>query len=106
MTGTRDGHGLRPLAGRLALRGPGAHPPRPVLVVAVVDDQGQRRTQRTAVAKACEHLHAVGLDLLAWAASVALLSAVQVVVDRLAVEDETGREPGHDRDERRAVRLA
>ena len=46
------------------------------------------------------------LDLLPRAAAVALLAAPQVGVDRVAVEDEPGRQPGDDRDERRPVRLA
>ena len=53
-----------------------------------------------------EHLDGVLLDLLPRAAAVPLLAAPQVGVDRLPLEDETRRQPGHDRDERGAVRLA
>ena len=58
------------------------------------------------MAEAGEHLDLVLLELLARAAAVALLAAVQVGVDRGAVEHEPGRKPGQDRDERRSVRLA
>ena len=53
-----------------------------------------------------EHLDAVLLDLLARRAAVTLLAALQVGVDRVAVEHEPGGQAGEDRDERRAVRLA
>src|SRR3990172_7018513 len=57
-------HGLDPLAGRLALRRPRAHPPRPVRVVAVAHDERERRPERAAVPEPGEHLHLVGLELL------------------------------------------
>src|SRR5262249_19516653 len=97
---------LRALAVRLAFRRPRAHPPRPVLVVAVADDERERRPERAPVAQAGEHLDLVRLDLLARRAAVAGLPAAQGGVDRLAVEEEPGGEAGEDRDERRAVRLA
>ena len=75
-----------PLPVRLALGRPRAHPPRPVLVVAVADDERERRAERPAVAQAGEHLDVVLLDLLARAAAVALLAAAEVGVDRGAVE--------------------
>ena len=53
-----------------------------------------------------EHLDLVLLELLARAAAVALLAPAEVGVDRRPVELEPGRQPGEDRDERRAVRLA
>jgi hypothetical protein len=56
-------------------------------VVAVVDDECERRAQRPPVTKAREYLHAILLDLLARAAPVPLLSPLQVCVDRLAIED-------------------
>ena len=102
----RQRHRLRALPARLALRRPGAHPPRPVRVVAVADDERERRPERPAVPKPGEHLDRVRLDLLARAAAVALLPAPQVGVDRGAVEHEPGGQAGHDRDERRPVRLA
>src|SRR5207253_615356 len=104
--GPRQRDRLGALAGRLAVGRPGAHPPRPVLVVAVSDDERERRPERPPVAKAGEHLDLVRLDLLARAPPVALLAAAEVGVDRLAVEDEPRWEPGDDRDERRPVRLA
>ena len=106
VAGARKRHGLRALSLRLALRRPRAHPPRPVLVVAVPDDERQRRPERAAVAQAGQHLDAVLLDLLPRRAAVALLAPLQVGVDRVAVEHEPGREAGEDRDEPRAVRLA
>ena len=102
----RQRHRLRPLAGRLAFGRPRAHPPLPVRVVAIPDDERQWRSERPPVPEPREHLDRVRLDLLAWAATVALLAPAEVAVDRLAVEHEPGREPTQDRDERRAVRLA
>ena len=106
VAGPRQRDRLLALAGRLALGRPGAHPPRPVLVVAVADDERQRRPERPPVPQAGEHLDAVLLDLLARAAPVALLPPREVGVDRVAVELEPGGQPGHDRDERGPVRLA
>ena len=106
MTGTRQRHRLRALALGLALRRPRVHPPRPVLVVAVADDERERRAERPALPEPSEHLDLVRLDLLARRAAVALLAAAQVGVDRRPVEHEARREPGEDRHERRPVRLA
>ena len=75
-------------------------------MVAVPDDERQRRAERAPVPQAGEHLDLVRLDLLARAAAVALLAPPQVGVDRVPVEDEPGRQAADDRDERRAVRLA
>ena len=86
VAGARQRHRLRALAGRLALGRPRVHPPRPVLVVAVPDDERERRSQRAPVPEAGEHLDLVLLELLARAAPVALLAPVQVGVDRGAVE--------------------
>ena len=58
------------------------------------------------VAQAGEHLDAVLLDLLPRRAAVALLAALQVGVDRVAVELEPGGQAGEDRDERGPVRFA
>ena len=63
--GPRQRHRLRPLARGLALGRPRAHPPLPVGVVAVADDQGERRPERAAVTQAGEHLDRVLLELLA-----------------------------------------
>ena len=94
-----------PLPFRLALGRPRAHPPRPVLVVAVADDERERRAERPAAAEAREHLDLVRLDLLARRAAVALLPPAEVGVDRLAVEHEPGRQARQDRHERGPVRL-
>src|SRR6478609_5599285 len=104
----RQRHPLLPLASarRLALRWPRAHAPRPVLVVAVADDERERRAERPAVAKARVDLDPVGLDLLAGTAPVPLLAPAEVLVDRRPVEHEPGRQPADDRDQRGAVRLA
>ena len=106
VAGPRQRHRLRPLPRRLALGRPRVHPPLPVLVIAVADDERERRPERAPVAEAGEHLDLVLLELLARAAAVALLAAVEVGVDRGAVEHEPGGKAGQDRDERRPVRLA
>src|SRR5205823_14549580 len=72
MAGSRQRHRLRSLALRLTAGGPGAHPPRPVLVVAVADAERERRAERPAVAKPGEHLDLVALDLLPRRSAVAL----------------------------------
>ena len=86
MAGPRQRHRLRALPRRLALGRPRAHPPRPVLVVAVADDERERRPERAPVPEPGEHLDLVLLELLARAAAVALLAPAQVGVDRGAVE--------------------
>ena len=106
MPGARQRHGLGPLAAWLALGRPGAHSPLPVRVVAVPDDQGERRPERPAVPQAGEHLDPVLLELLPRAPAVPLLAAREVGVDRVAVEHEPGRQAADDRDERGPVRLA
>ena len=74
MPGPRERDRLRPLAGRIALGWPGAHAPRPVVVVSVAHDERERRAERPSVAETGEHLDLVLLDLLARAPAVALLS--------------------------------
>src|SRR5439155_27063302 len=105
VAGPRERDRLRPLPLGLALRRPGAHPPGPVLVVAVPDDERERRAERAPVAEAREHLDLVRLDLLARRAAVALLAPPEIGVDRLPVEDEPGGQARDNRDERRPVRL-
>src|SRR5262245_872656 len=78
VTRPRQRHRLRPLSGRLALRRPGAHPPRPVPVVDVADDERERRAERATVAESGEHLDAVLLDLLPRRAAVPLLPPLAV----------------------------
>ena len=75
-------------------------------MVAVAHDERERGAERAAVAETGEHLDLVRLDLLPRAPPVSLLAAAEVGVDRVLVEDQTGRKPGQDRDERGAVRLA
>src|SRR2546423_12879113 len=106
MTGPGQGHGLRALAFRLALRRPRVHPPRPVLVVDVAHHEREWRPERAPMPKSGEHLDAVLLDLLPGRTAVTLLSPLEIGVDRLAVEHETSGQPGHDRDEGRPVRLS
>ena len=106
MPGPRQRHRLHALAGRLALRRPRAHPPLPVGVIAVADDERERRAERPPVAQAGEHLDRVLLELLPRAAPVALLAAREVGVDRLPVEHEARGQPADDRHERGPVRLA
>ena len=77
----------RPLAGRLPLWCPGAHPPLPVLVIPVAHDERERSPERASVAQAGEHLDLVLLELLPGAPAVALLAAAQISVDRTAVEE-------------------
>src|SRR5436190_664899 len=69
---------LRSLSLRFALRRPRAHPPRPVLVVAVADDERNGRPERAPVPEPGEHLDHVLLELLARAPAVALLAASEV----------------------------
>src|SRR5947208_8534965 len=102
----RQCHRLRPLSLRLALGRPGAHPPGPVFVIAVADDERERRPERPAMAQTRKHLDLVLFQLLARTAAVALLPAAQVGVDGAAVEDETRRQAGENRDQGRTVRLA
>ncbi len=74
-------------------------------MIAVSNDERERRPERAALAEAGEHLDLVRLDLLPGRAAVALLAATQVGVDRFLVEDEARGQAGQDRDERGAVRL-
>src|SRR3954453_3556589 len=102
----RQRHRLHALARGLAVGRPGAHPPAPVLVVAIPDDERERRAERPAVPQAGEDLDGVGFDALPRAATVSLLPPPEIGVDRAALEDEARGQAGDDRDERRAVRLA
>jgi hypothetical protein len=75
-------------------------------VIAVPDDERERRSQRQPVTKPGEDLELVGLELLSWAPAVALTAALEVARDRVRIESESRRQAGDDRDERRAVRFA
>src|SRR5439155_12320858 len=78
VTGPRERDGFLALSFGLALRRPRAHPPRPVLVVAVPDDECERGPERPPVAQAREDLDLVLLDLLPGAATVPLLPTAKV----------------------------
>jgi hypothetical protein len=75
-------------------------------VVAVADDERERRPERPPVPEPGEHFDLVLLDLLSRTAPVALLAAPEVGIDRLAVQRETRGQPFHDRDEGGTVRFA
>ena len=82
------------------------HRRRPVLPVAVADHHRHGRADGFAEAHAGEHLGAVGFDLHATAASVALLAAGKLCVDvGLGERDACGKSFDDGR-ERRAVRFA
>ena len=102
-SGKRDG--ARALPARAVFRWPRAHPPRPVLVIAVADDESERRPQRPAVPQSREHFDPILLELLPRAAAIALLTSPEIAVDRVSVEHEAGGQAAHDRDERWPVRL-
>src|SRR3954468_21334793 len=102
----RQRHRLHALARGLAVGRPGAHPPPPVVVVAIPDNERERRAERPALPQAGEHLDGVGFDALPRTSAVALLPAPEIGVDGAAIEDEARGQARHDRDERRAVRLA
>ena len=74
-------------------------------MVAVRDDERERRPERSPVPEPGEHLDSVLLELLARAAPVALLATGEIRVDPLTLEDEARGQTGENRDERRAVRL-
>ena len=74
-------------------------------MVAVADDEGERGAERRPVPETGQDLDLVRFQLLARAAAVAFAPAPQVVVDLGSLELEPRGEPGHDRDERRPVRL-
>src|SRR5207302_2999378 len=88
VAGTRQRDLLCPLPLRLALWRPRAHPPRPVLVVAVAYDERERRPEGAPVPQARQHLHLVGLDLLPRRPAVALLAPAEIRVDPRFLEDE------------------
>ena len=53
--------------------------------------------------EACEHLDLVLLELLSGTTAVTLLTAPQIGVDRLTIEQQAGRQAGDDRDQRRPM---
>ena len=75
-------------------------------MIAVPDDERQRRAQRPAVPQAGEHLDLVRLERLPRAATVPLLAPPQVGVDGFPIDRQAGRQASDDRDQSGAVRLA
>src|SRR5262249_59468060 len=73
VAGSRERHRRRPLALRLALGRPRTHPPFPVFVVAVADDERERRAERPAVSGPRKHPDPLLLQLLPRAAPPAPL---------------------------------
>ena len=92
--------------GHLGLHRPGVHPLLPVLVVAVLDPQGNRAAERPPVAHAGGHLGAVLLDLHAPASAVPELAPGQVAVDVLGPQLEARGQALDDRGEARTVGFA
>src|SRR6185503_20571728 len=72
MAWPRERHRLLALSGGVALRRPGAHPPLPVGMVTVANEEGERRPEGAAVPEPGQHLDRVRLDLLPRASAVAL----------------------------------
>ena len=109
-------HGRGPLHAALGRRGElgrlrvrqrrHLHDPRPVLPVAVLDRQEDRRAERPPVADARRDRRVVALDRLPRAATVPPLPAREVVRDHLLRQREAGRHPLDDDPERAPVRLA
>ena len=100
---------LAPPAVLLELLGghrPRAHRVRPVLVIAVLDEERDRAAQRAAVADAAERPHVVLLELLARAAAVARLAAGEVAADQLVVELDARRHAADDDRQAGPVRFA
>src|SRR5205085_1187775 len=64
VTRTWERHRRGPLAARLAIRRPRIHPPLPVRVITVANDECERRAEGPAVAQAGEGFDLVVLDLL------------------------------------------
>ena len=109
MARSRERHGLPAPAVLLELGlvdRPRAHRRRPVPVVAVLDEERERASQRAAVTQAGARLDVVLLELLAGAPAVAGLPPGEVGPDQLVVELEPRREARDDDCQAGAVRLA
>ena len=78
----------------------------PVLPVLVADEDGDGRADGVRVAHAGHNFGAVGLDLHAAAAAVALLAAPELAIDGVERDGDAGRESGQRRHQAFAVRLA
>ena len=94
------------LVGLLVAERPDLHDPRPVLPVAVADEQQDRRAEGQAVPDAAEDLGAVVLDRLARAAPVPALAAGEVDRERVLGQRQPGRDALDGGAERRPVRFA
>ena len=90
------------LGGRRLVERLDLHHLRPVLPVAIGDEEEDRRTERHAMAHTGDDLGAVVLDLLARPAAIAALPAGEVDLEGIGRE----REPGRDALDRHAQRLA
>src|SRR6185437_6215221 len=91
MSGTWEVH-----LGERRLDRPRIHPLLPVGVVAVCDLEGDRATQRPAVADPPGDLDLVALDLHPPTPAVPELAACQVAIDRVAVQGQPRRQPLED----------
>jgi len=89
----------------LLLHRPRVHAVGPVGVVAVLDQQRDRATERAAVPNSAPDLGAIGLDLHAAAAAMAELAAGQIAVDIVGGQFDPRRDPFDQGDETGAVRL-
>ena len=90
----------------VAFAGSGIHDLDPVLPIGVADQHGDGGAECFAGANAGEELDAVGLDLHASSAPVALLATCEVDVDISGEQWKAGRDAFEDRNERGSVRLA
>src|SRR5215472_12860399 len=91
---------------RLAAAGQRIHERAHVLVIAVADDDAERRSERHAAAKAGEELDRVVLDLLPPASAMPALPRGEGRIDRRDVQAQTRRDAVDDAHERRTMRLA
>ena len=77
----------------------------PVFPIVIADDDGDGRADGLRVADAGDNFGAVGLDLHAPAAAVALLAAPEFAIDGVERDGNAGRKPGERGDQALAVRL-
>ena len=114
VTGSGPGYAARfHRAGRVAalgdpasLRGSRAHDMLPVDPVAVLDQPGDRTSERLAQPDAADEARGIGLDLHALATTVSRHAPLQIGIDPLEVDGHTCGEPLQDADQHWAVRLA
>ncbi len=79
--------------------------PAPFLVIAILDQHGERRSDRNTLEQAAHDLHPIALDLHARTGSVAPLPSRQLSIDHVLVERQAGGQPFEDRDHSRAMGL-